>query len=114
MLYDLLMLLVPLIAFVIAFLLYKYLKIQIDENRLKPIIISIINVIMQVEREYAGSKGEKKHQKATDIVSERLKATERNLVSRVFGSIGQATEWVFQTVVQPNYLLKKISERISK
>lgn len=93
------------VAILFAWLLAKYLKINIDKERIQPIIAQILALILEAEEKY--DTGMVKKDYVIQELEKQLDSGKKKLLSRVYGSIPRAIEWIFQTVVQPN-LLRKI------
>lgn len=106
--FEILIAIVPVMAIVISLILYRFLKIEIDKQKIKPVLIAIINAIVSAEQ--ANSIGKAKKEMVIKKIEKSLKEDEKSLLDRVYGGIGNTIEFVFQTIVQPN-LVRKITGR---
>lgn len=98
--------LIMIMSVVLVYLAGKYLKLQIDKETIKPIISSIINLILKAEKNY--DTGVVRKEIVINELDGNLNGRQKKLLSSFFGSLSNAVEFVFQTIVQPN-LLRRLS-----
>lgn len=88
------------IAIVLSYLIFKYLKYKIEEKKLQPVILYILNLILGVEGEIGAGNGELKRNKVTrkftESIDEVLETTgNKGRFERFFGTASNAVQWVF-------------------
>lgn len=107
--------LVGLVTLVLIWLAARFLKINISEAMLRPIIAAIMAAILKVEEEAKkhGFHGEQKKDLAVTILENELDRKQKSLVNRAFGSLGRAVEYVFQEKIQPN-LIRRVTGLFQK
>ena len=103
--------LIPVFGTAIVWLLRKIFKVEADKAKIEEIIAIIIDIIYSIEKHSKTLTGDDKRGLVIKEAEARLTSSQKGIIGRSFGSIGNAVEFVFQTIVQPNILNKKIAAK---
>ena len=91
------MYIVPLLATIITFLIWKFLKITVDKEKIKRLLYAIIDIITQVEKTAPERfSGLDKKAEVIKQVKEKLPKKQVGFLEKVYGGLSGAVEAAFQ------------------
>jgi len=82
---------------------------KVNPKIVEDIIRKINNINLNVNENYATSDGNTKNKIASDMVNNKLTLKEKNIVEKLYGSVGNAVDFVYnnRTIFQIKNLIKK-------
>jgi len=98
---------------IIGALVFKHLKVKIDEEKLNASLIKIGALQLQTENDFLGLRGvgDRKMAEIMDVIEKKIPKKEKKFITKALSSIGVAAQYAFEKVAQP-LILENLRKKI--